>query len=381
MDFRLFLRKPVQLALSAMLLAAAGVGGTAGAQAPNQAALPQVEVLEVSSGSASIVSSMAGRVSANKVAPIRPQVSGMLKKRYFTEGSMVNEGDLLYQIEDAVFQASFEHAKAVEAKAQARVNSLQDTVTRYEALSKIKAASQQDLENYQLDLTLALADLGAAKTSLDLALIDLEYTKIHAPISGVIGASSITEGALLTANQANPLAIIQTIDPVYVDLIESSAKLTKRKNAIIQGNLKASQSASVKLFLEDGSVYPLTGVLHFEDASVNPATGTVLLRAEFPNPHNLLLPGMYVQAEVEEGAVENSYLIPQSAMSRNTEGTGVVLTLSNGIVEQKEVVAPHTLKDQWVVTKGLTEGDLVITKGLQKVRPGSPASASSPAAQ
>jgi membrane fusion protein (multidrug efflux system) len=303
-------------------------------------------------------------------------VSGIIKKRLFTEGSDVKAGQLLYQIDPATYEASFASAKAAQARVEASLVSVRLTEERYRDLVKIKAVSQQDYDTAFAAFKQAEADLAFAKATVETARINLAYTRVTAPISGRIGRSTVTDGALVTANQPAALATIQQLDSMYVDVTQSTAELLKLKQNLANGVMKKSSSAQVKLLLEDGSAYPLTGTLKFSEVTVDQSTGSVTLRAVFPNPKQALLPGMFVRAILEEGVDANAILIPQRGVTRNPKGDALVMTVgAEEKVEPRTIKVVRTVGDSWLVSEGLKTGDRVILEGLQKARPGTPVKA------
>jgi len=282
---------------------------------------PEVSVVTLHPQSVVITVELPGRTSASLVAEVRPQVSGIIQKRLFQEGGEVKAGDPLYQIDPASYQAALNSAQAALQKAEAAVPSVQAKVERYQNLSKQNAVSKQDLDDAVATLAQANADVASAKAALETARINLAYTKITAPIAGRIDRSLLTPGALVTANQETLLTTIRKLDPINVDITASSANLLNLRQAIREGRIRLSGTGiTVRLRLENGEFYPQTGKLEFAEANVNEATGTFTARAQFPNPERLLLPGMYVRAIVEEGVAENSFLVPQRAVGRNTKG-------------------------------------------------------------
>ena len=343
--------------------------------APPQMPPPEVAVITVKTEPVMLTSELPGRTSAYLVADVRPQVGGIIKERRFTEGADVQAGEVLYQIDPAMFQAACESAQAVLAKSEAAVTPIRLRLERYKELVKIKAVSQQDVDETSTLLNLAEADIAVSKAAVDAARINLAYTRVAAPISGRIGRSSVTIGALATAYQASAFTTIQQLDPVYVDVPQSSANLLHMKRSLASGNLKrdSADQAKVKLLLEDGTPYPREGTLKFSDVTVDPSTGSFILRMVFPNPDGILLPGMFVRAVVKEGINDQAILIPQQAVSRDTKGNPVAL-----IVDAADKVAPRMLTidraigDQWLLSSGLAPGDRVIVEGLMKARPGMP---------
>jgi membrane fusion protein (multidrug efflux system) len=332
---------------------------------------PEVGIIVVKPVKASLTAELSGRTVPHLTAEVRPQVSGIIKKRLFTEGSDVKAGQVLYQIDPATYQAAFASAKAAEARVEASLVSVRLTEGRYRDLVKIKAVSQQDYDNASAALKQAEADLAFAKAAVETARISLAYTRVTAPISGRIGRSTVTVGALVTANQPAALATVQQLDSMYVDVTQSTAELLKLKQNLANGVMKKSSSAQVKLLLEDGSAYPLTGILKFSEVTVDQSTGSVTLRAVFPNPKQALLPGMFVRAILEEGVDANAILVPQRGVTRNPKGDAVVMLVgAEDKAEPRTIKVVRTVGDNWLVSEGLKAGDRVILEGLQKARPG-----------
>jgi membrane fusion protein (multidrug efflux system) len=298
-------------------------------------------------------------------------VSGIIQKRLFVEGSDVQAGQVLYQIDPSTYQAAYASAMASKSRVEASLVSLRLTEERYRDLVKIKAVSQQDYDNASAVLKQAEAELAVSKAAVETARINLAYTKISAPISGRIGRSTVTDGALVTASQSNALATIQQLDTMNVDVTQSTAELLNLKQNLANGVLKKSNSAQVKLLMEDGSPYPLPGTLKFSEVTVDQSTGSVTMRAAFPNPKHVLLPGMFVRAVLEEGVNENSILIPQRGVTRNPKGDAMVMVVgAEEKVEPRQIKVVRTIGDNWLVSEGLKAGDRVILEGLQKARPG-----------
>lgn len=343
-------------------------GGPAAGKAP-----PEVGIVVVKPEKVTLTTELTGRVSPQMVAEVRPQVGGIVKKRLFEEGGQVKVGDVLYQIDPATFQAAVASAKAVLAKAEANAFTLRKKAERYRQLAPIKAISQQEYDDTIAALNQAEADIASGKAALETASINLAYTRVTAPISGTIGRSTVTPGALVTANQAEALAVIQQLDPVFVDVTQSSAEVLRLKKSLASGELKGAGQgqAPVSLVLEDGSVYPHIGVLKFSEVSVDQNTGSVTLRAQFANPEQLLLPGMFVRGILQEGVREQALLVPQRGVSRNTAGRATALVVGdNEVVEQRLLNAERTIGDAWLVRDGVQPGDRVIVEGLQRIRPG-----------
>ncbi|MGE4439962.1 MAG: efflux RND transporter periplasmic adaptor subunit [Desulfomicrobium sp.] len=334
---------------------------------------PEVAVVTMQEKEIRLTSELPGRTAVYQVAEIRPQVGGIIQKRTFTEGTEVKSGDLLYQIEPSTYEVAVARAKAAVAKAKAELEPARLKAVRYRDLIRTKAVSQQDHDEVQAALALAEANVAAAQAELGAARIDLERTKVLSPISGRIGRSTITPGALVTANQAQAMATVQQLDPIYVDLTQSNTELLRMKHALKSGAVQSAGEAATKvsLILEDGAVYAHEGVLQLAEASVDQSTGSVTLRAVFPNPERDLLPGMYVRAVVEEGVLASALLIPQQAVVRNAEGQPQAMVVDG---EEKVAVRPLELDravgGDWIVREGLATGDRVVIEGLQKARPG-----------
>ena len=366
------------IAALAALIAALITGGCKGRQSAPPSAPPEVSVITIQPKKVTLTAELPGRTSAYLIAEVRPQVSGIIQKRLFIEGSDVNEGDVLYQIDPAAYQAAYDSAKAALARAEANIMPLRLKAGRYDELVKSKAVSQQEYDDANAALSQAEADVAAGKAAVETARINLDYTRVIAPISGRIGRSSVTNGALVTANQAVALATVQQLSPIYVDVVQSSSELLQLKQDLASGLLKSSGAAQakVRLVLEDGSPYPLTGTLKFSEVSVDQSTGSVTLRAIFPNPKHLLLPGMFVRAILDEGVDEHAILVPQRGVTRNQAGDAMVMVVGAGEkVEPRVIKVLRTVGEDWLVSKGLKAGDRVILEGLQRTRPGTPVKA------
>jgi len=334
---------------------------------------PEVAIVEVKTERVSITTELPGRTSAYLVAEVRPQVGGIIQKRLFVEGADVKSGEVLYQIDPATYQAAYASAKAALARAQANVTAIRYRAERYKELVAIRAVSQQDHDDATAALKQAEADVEAGKAAVETARINLAYTQVKAPISGRIGKSSVTVGALVTASQPIALATIQQIDPVYVDVTQSSASMLRLQQSMAEGTLKRDRAnrAKVRLVLEDNSIYPLEGALQFQDVTVDPTTGSYLLRIIFPNPKRVLLPGMYARAILEEGINEQAILIPQQGVSRDPKGNPSSLIVdAEDKVQQRMLKLDRTIGDKWLVSSGLEPGDRLIVEGMQKVKPG-----------
>lgn len=356
---------------------AAGCGakqGAPGAGAGAQQA-PEVAVFTVAPQPLAMSTELPGRTAAYQVAEVRPQVGGLIQKRLFTEGSDVKAGVQLYQIDAATYQAAYNSAKANLAKAKANLAAAGPKVSRYKELVAIEGVSRQDYDDAVAANEQAKAEVEAAQAALDSARINVEYTKVASPISGRISRSNVTPGALVTAGQATALTTVQQLDPIYVDVTQSSEELLRLKRDMDSGSVrKANGQAKVTLLLADGSKYALPGKLQFSDVSVDPGTGNVTLRALFPNPKHDLLPGMFVRAVLETGVSEQAIAVPQMGVTRNPKGEATALVLNKeGKVEQRVLQTGGTVGDKWLVKSGLNAGDRVIVEGLQKVKPGAPA--------
>lgn len=354
---------------------------------PSQAGPAEVATVTIRPERTVLTTELPGRTSAYLVAEIRPQVNGLIQNRLFREGSNVKAGDLLYQIDPAPYQAAYDQAKAalVTAEAdlvtaEANLPAIRSRAERLKGLVAIHAVSQQDYDDASAALRQAEASLAARKASVEInraavesARINLSFTPIKAPISGRIGISSITAGALATAYQPTPLAVIQQLDPIYVDVVQANAELLRLRQRLESGRLKRNGTVQnkVKLFLEDKTPYPLAGTLQFQDVTVDPATGSVTLRLVFPNPKQVLLPGMFVRAVVQEGVSEQALLVPQQGVTRNTKGIPVAWVVGQDEkVEERILELDRAIGDKWLVTSGLVAGDRLIVEGFQKVRPG-----------
>ena len=364
----------------ALGLALAGCG-KAPTSAP-QKAPAQVGIVVIKAQRISVTTELPGRTSPFQIAEVRPQVGGIVQQRLFREGADVKAGDILYKIDPATYAATYESAKANLAKAEASLLGIRLKADRYAELVKINAVSQQDFDDADAALKQAQADVAASKAALDTAHINLDYTRISAPISGRIGISTVTPGALLTASQSLALTTVQQLDPIYVDVTESSAELMRMRRALNSGALKRAgrDAVRVRLILDDSFAYPHPGKLEFSDVTVDQSTGTVTLRAVFPNPRHDLLPGMFVRAVLEEGVNEQGLLAPQQGVTHDARGQAIGLVLApDGKVEQRVLELGEAVGDQWVVKHGLVAGDQLIVDGLQKVKPGATAHGVAPA--
>ena len=362
----------VGLAAIAVTLAACGQKG-AGAGGMGMGGPAEVGYVVAQSQPVGLTTELAGRTSAFLVSEVRPQVGGVIKARLFEEGSIVRAGQSLYQIDPATYQAAVNSASAALAQAQAQANAAKLKADRYKTLVETGAVSKQDNDDAQAAAAQTAAAVAVQKAALDTARINLNYTRVAAPISGRIGKSAVTPGALVTAGQAAPLATVQDLSKVYVDLTQTSAELLKLRRQFASGKVGRSGSAQVTLKLEDGSTYPIPGRLEFSDITVDPGTGSIGLRAVFPNPNGALLPGMYVRAVLSQGVASSGILVPQGAIQRDPKGNAQVTVVgARGGAEPRPVTLGQTVGDKWLVTSGLNAGDKVITEGLQKLRPGAP---------
>lgn len=353
----------------------AACGAPPGGPPPRASGPAQVGVLVVRPQPLAIHTELPGRTVPYQIAEVRPQVTGLIQTRNFEEGSLVKAGQALYQIDAASYRASYDSAGATLAKSAANMKSARLKSERYGELVEIKAVSQQDQDDAASALQQSEADVAGAKAALESARINLAYTRVVAPISGRIGKSSVTPGALVTANQATTLSTVQQLDPIYVDVTQSSSALLHLKRALARGDLHSggANSAVVQLRLEDGSSYPYSGKLQFSDVTVDQGTGAITLRAVFPNPHADLLPGMYVRAVVEEGVNEQALVVPQPAITHDANGNAIAYVVGAGDkLEARTVSAERAIGDQWVVTAGLKAGDRLVVEGQQKARPGDP---------
>ena len=347
------------------LLAVAGVlavgliMGGCGQKTTKAPQTPEVSVVTIQPKQVAIKTDLTGRTSANLVAEVRPQVSGVIQKRLFTEGSDVQAGQVLFQIDPALYQSAL-------ARSEANLTAIQLRADRLRELLAEKAVSKQDYDD-------AAAALKQTQADIEMARINLKYTTITAPISGRIGMSSVTEGALVTAQQPTVLATIQKLNPMYVDIAQSTADLLRLRRGLKEGRLNQNEAnqKKVQLILEDGTAYPLAGILQFRDVTVDPTTGSVILRAIFPNPNGVLLPGMFIQAVVQEGVLKKAILIPQQAVSRDPRGNPFTFIVDNeSKVQLRMLTLDRAIGDQWLVLSGLAVGERVIIEGMQKVVPG-----------
>ena len=347
--------------------------GSTGGDSPPAEVRPEVGVVVMKTEPVTLTTELPGRVSPHLVAEVRPQVTGIIQDRLFAEGGDVQAGQPLYQIDPATYQAAYASAKAALARSEANVSALKLKAKRYANLVTTNAVSRQEYEDTTSELKQTEAEFEVGNAAVETARINLAYTRIVAPISGRIGRSFVTPGALVTANQASALATIQQLDPVFVDVTQSTAELLRLRRGLDSGriNNEAAGQAKVKLALEDGSFYPLEGILKFSEVTVDQSTGSVNLRAEFPNPDHLLLPGMFVRAIVQEGVQEQGMLVPQRGVTRDQAGNAVVLVAGEkDVVERRTIKTDRAVGDAWLVSEGLKAGERVIVEGVQRIRPG-----------
>ena len=365
---RALTRAVLCMLLSLMLLACEEGGkGAPGSSGPRE-----VVIIKLEPRREVYTTALAGRIASFQVAEVRPQVGGILQQRLFTEGADVKAGQALYQIDPATYEAALDSAQAALMKAEANVTPARLKAERFRELLAIKAVSKQEYDDAQAAFKQAEADVAVNRAAVKTARINLEYTKVRSPISGRIGKSAFTPGALVTANQAQALTSVRQLDPVYVDITQSSQDLLRLRAQFTNGELRsAAEEAPVRLKLENGAMYPHEGRLQFTDVSVDESTGMVSLRALFPNPEHILLPGMYVRAVIAEGVDENALLVPQRALRRDPKGQASVLLVDGGgKVDVRLVDVGRTVGDSWQVLSGLKPGDRVIVEGGQNVRPG-----------
>lgn len=369
MSYPRALTRAVLCMLLSLMLLACEEGGKG---APGSSGPREVVIIKLEPRREVYTTALAGRIASFQVAEVRPQVGGILQQRLFTEGADVKAGQALYQIDPATYEAALDSAQAALMKAEANVTPARLKAERFRELLAIKAVSKQEYDDAQAAFKQAEADVAVNRAAVKTARINLEYTKVRSPISGRIGKSAFTPGALVTANQAQALTSVRQLDPVYVDITQSSQDLLRLRAQFTNGELRsAAEEAPVRLKLENGAMYPHEGRLQFTDVSVDESTGMVSLRALFPNPEHILLPGMYVRAVIAEGVDENALLVPQRALRRDPKGQASVLLVDGGgRVDVRLVDVGRTVGDSWQVLSGLKPGDRVIVEGGQNVRPG-----------
>lgn len=372
-------RQSIVAARTAALLvlgSALGACGAKGPAYPNGGAVP-VTVVTLKASTVSLTRELPGRTSAFLVSDVRPQANGIVKERLFTEGAAVKAGQRLYQLDDSAYRAQYDSSVAALARAEATLVSTRLAARRSAELVKIEAVSAQDDENAIAALGQAEADVAAARAAVDSSRVNLAYTRISAPIGGRIGKSTVTPGALVVANQAAALTTVQQLDPIYVEVSQSSAEWLRLRRAIDAGKLTAGGAGTrVTIVFEDGTKYPHEGLLQFADVTVDPGTGSFVLRALVPNPDARLLPGMFVTAVVDEGTLSDAILAPQQGITHDPKGAATALVVdAEDKVELRPVTASRTIGNQWLVESGLKAGDRVIVEGLQKIHPGAPVTA------
>ena len=362
----------VTAAVFMSLIVLAMLGGCSGGEPPPEAVTPKVSVISIKPQSQVLTTELAGRTQAFMVAQIRPQVGGIVQRRLFVEGADVKVGQALYQLDAAAYSAALAQSRASLVKYRATLKSAQATARRDAELVKINAISQQANEDAQATLLTAAADVQVAEAEVQSARINLAYTRITSPVSGRIETSTVTPGALVVANQDSALTTVQQLDPIYVDVTQSTTELLRLKRDLASGVLQSNGNgeARISLKLDDGTPYNQQGRLKVSGISVNEGTGTVTLRAEFANPDHLLLPGMYVRAVLEQARNDQAILIPQKAVTRSASGVTTALLVVDGKVEQRELTIDRAVGNQWWVTAGLKAGDQLVVEGGQKVRPG-----------
>lgn len=372
---------PARLTAVALGVAVAVAGCSRGAEPASQApaAEPppaQVGIVEVAPTQVTLSTELPGRTSPFLIAEVRPQVGGIILERSFDEGRDVKAGQALYQIDSSTYRVAHDAARATLAKAEANLASARVTSNRLNQLAERNAVSKQQRDDAVAAVKQGEADVARAKADLEAARINLAYTKVASPISGRIGRSTVTPGALVTASQAQPLAVVQQLDPIYVDVTRSTVDLLRMRSDLASGRLTTvdGSKAKVKLLLEDGNTFSRAGTLEFADVTVDPGTGSVTLRAVFPNPDQILLPGMYVRAVLEEGVRDDAIVVPQRGVTRDARGQATAMVLNDqGVVEQRKVTTERAIGNQWLISEGLAAGDRVIVEGLQRIRPGAKA--------
>lgn len=358
------------LACASALALMLALGGC-GSEQPPAPAVPSVGVVTLGLESAELINELPGRIAALETADVRPQITGVIRRRLFTEGSVVKAGQLLYEIEDAPYRAALAQAQGSLAVARATINATTLQAQRYKDLIAINAVSKQQYDDAAAAAQQARANVAAQQGAVQAAQVNQNFTRIRAPISGRIGRSLFTPGALVSAAQADPLATIQRTDTVYVDVTQSAAQIIDLKQAMASGGVSEAEGARIQLLLPNGSVYPIEGRLQFADVTVDPSSGSVLLRATFPNPDGLLLPGMYVRARLVEGLRRNVILAPQQGVTRDPRGRATAMVVGkDNKVEVRQIQTDRAIGDKWIVTKGLKPGDRLIVEGLVNLRPG-----------
>lgn len=362
----------------ALMVAACDEAQQSDASAQQQPQATPVGTVTLEAQTVGLVEEMPGRTVAFRKAAVRPQVDGIIKERNFTEGAFVEAGQQLYMIDQAVYMAELDAAQAELAKQRATLDQTTKTRTRYESLVKTQAVSEQTFDDAISAEAQAKAAVAAARAQVDQARINVEYTTVTAPISGQISSSDVTEGALVTANQEDALTTITQLDPIYVDVTQAGGRLLKIKQAIQNGRIQGVENGKIEVALiidATGVEYPHTGTLQFSDVSVNETTGTIRLRAVFPNPDGVLLPGMFVRGQVRQGKLEGAFLVPQKAVMRRPDGSAYVYTIGDGKVVSKDIQIEQSQGENWLVTDGVEDGEQLIVDGIQRIAPGAPVTA------
>jgi membrane fusion protein, multidrug efflux system len=367
-QFRNIVPLNIKIAPVLFMLLAAGCGNRDAGKS-NQP--PEIGFVVVHPVAVPVTTELSGRVTAFASSEVRPQVSGIVRRRLFTEGAIVRAGQTLYQIDPSLYRATLSQAEANLASAQANVEAVRSRAERYRPLAEMEAVSRQDYTDAAAQARQAAATVQQSRAQLETARINLNYTRVPAPITGRIGRSLFTQGALVTADQASPLAVIQQLDPIYVDIQQSSSELVALRRAIASGGFAAG-SADVRLKLEDGSDYELPGRIEFSEAIVDPDTGTVTLRGRFPNPKGVLLPGMFVRTMLTQAVNQQAFLVPQQGVMRDPRGNATVMVVADNKAVERKITTQGTSGSNWIVTAGLKSGDRVITEGTGKVIPNQP---------
>jgi membrane fusion protein, multidrug efflux system len=366
-------RFPVAFSLVLLLL----VAGCGGGEAPQpQMGPPAVTVVTLQTEPVTLTRELPGRTTPYVVAEVRPQVTGIVEERLFTEGSFVEAGQPLYQLDDATYRAAYNSARASLSRARAALEVARLNAERAAELVKVNAVSRQEHENAVAAFEQAKADVGVAEAQVAATAVKLGYARITSPIAGRIGKSSVTQGALVTADQAEPLATVQQLDPIYVDLTQSASELLELRRALALGSIQEAEGMPVAVLLEDGTRYGEEGELAFTDVAVDPSTGSFSLRVVVPNPDHMLMPGMYVRAVISNAVLEEGLLVPQQGITRDPRGNASAMVVAkDGTVQVRPVELSRTIGDKWLVRDGLLAGDRVIVEGLQKIQPGMPVEA------
>ena len=363
---------PVSIMAGTLLLAGCGRPAPA-APGGGPGAPPELGFIKVEARAATLTTELAGRTTPYRIAEVRPQVGGIIQERAFQEGGQIAVNQVLYRIDPALYQAAYDSAKAALTRSRATADRARIKAERYTNLAKSQSVSQEDYDDTAAALKQAMGTVAADEAALESARINLDFTRVTAPIAGRIGRSTVTQGALVTANQALPLATVQQLDPIYVDLTQSNTQLLQLRRALEDGRLQRPEGKQPKvtLTLEDGSAYPLAGRLEFSEVTVDRGTGAVTLRASFPNPDHVLLPGMFVRARVEEGVRPDAILVPQQGVTHNRLGQPTALLLTaDDHVESRVLGAERAIGNRWLVDSGLNPGERLIVEGTQKVKPG-----------